>query len=40
MGPVSCKKPEEAEVEVEEIQAYMSEEETLGYKKKDKESDE
>ncbi len=28
MGPVSCKKPEEAEVE--EIQAYMSEEETLG----------
>ena len=28
VGPVSCKKPEEAEVE--EIQAYMSEEETLG----------
>ncbi len=28
MGPVSCKKPEEAEVG--EIQAYMSEEETLG----------
>ncbi len=28
MGPVSCKKPEEAEVE--EIKAYMSEEETLG----------
>ncbi len=28
MGPVSCKKPEVAEVE--EIQAYMSEEDTLG----------
>ena len=28
VGPVSCKKSEEAEVE--EIQAYMSEEETLG----------
>jgi hypothetical protein len=28
VGPVSCKKQEEAEVE--EIQAYMSEEETLG----------
>ncbi|MFQ5788793.1 MAG: hypothetical protein ACE5H1_12555, partial [Thermodesulfobacteriota bacterium] len=28
VGQLSCKKPEEAEVE--EIQAYMSEEETLG----------